>query len=100
MSTTTASAIQGVRNRYAVPPSVSTSRISCTAYATLDIASLAKMGNARRLGSSACPACSERTGLPMISRLSTRVVTATTGKDTSRRVRAPASAPTARHGGL
>ena len=60
-----------------MPPTKRTSRISCVAYATLDSASLAKIGSASRLASSECPTRSELTGLPMITRLSTRVNTAT-----------------------
>src|SRR3954462_7348855 len=43
-------------------------RISCVAYATEDSASLAKIGSARRLGSSDSPARSLRTGRPRTSR--------------------------------
>ena len=47
------------------------------AYATLESASLAKIGRASRFGSSVCPARAELTGLPMIDRFSTRVSTLT-----------------------
>ena len=60
-----------------MPPIVSTSRISWVAYATLERASLAKIGRARRLGSRVCPARAELTGLPMIERFRTRVSTLT-----------------------
>jgi hypothetical protein len=37
------------------------------------------MGSARRFGSTACPACSDRFGLPMISRFTKRVPMPTGG---------------------
>ncbi len=46
-----AAATHGATNRYAVPATVSTSRISCVAYVTEDSASLAKMGSAIRFDS-------------------------------------------------
>src|SRR4051794_17973650 len=66
-------ATHGATNRYAVPATVSTSRISCVAYVTEDRASLAKMGSAMRLDSAVSPSRSLLTGRPITSRLVTLV---------------------------
>src|SRR4051794_6093060 len=65
---------------------VRTSRISCVAYATLDSASEAKIGSAKRFFSSVCPAASELIGGPMMTRFRTRVMSAT-GRTVLRRAR-------------
>jgi hypothetical protein len=68
-----ASATHGAANRYAVPATVSTSRISCVAYVTEDSASLAKMGSAIRLDSAVSASRSLLTGRPITNRLATLV---------------------------
>jgi hypothetical protein len=66
-------ATHGATNRYAVPATVSTSRISCVAYVTEDRASLAKIGNAIRFDSAVSFRRSLLTGRPITSRLATLV---------------------------
>ena len=68
-----AAATHGATNRYAVPATVSTSRISCVAYVTEDSASLAKMGSAIRFDSAVSASRSLLTGRPITSRLATLV---------------------------